>query len=158
MTIIVLIFGEIVPKIVAKANADKFVLFVAYPIRVLTIILFPIVIIVMGLIRLLSKIWGTDKNEGEPTVTEDEFAQMVETVSEEGVIDDDKTELIQSTLDFKHTTVEEVMTPRINIVDICIDDDMDEIEQIISESHFSRIPVYEEDIDEGKYCIQVFLI
>lgn len=148
MTIIVLIFGEIVPKIVAKANADKFVIFVAYPIRVLTIILFPIVIIVMGLIRLLSKIWGTDKNEGEPTVTEDEFAQMVETVSEEGVIDDDKTELIQSTLDFKHTTVEEVMTPRINIVDICIDDDMDEIEQIISESHFSRIPVYEEDIDD----------
>ena len=73
---------------------------------------------------------------------------MVETVSEEGVIDDDKTELIQSTLDFKHTTVEEVMTPRINIVDICIDDDMDEIEQIISESHFSRIPVYEEDIDD----------
>lgn len=148
MTIIVLIFGEIVPKILSKEHADKVVLWVAYPTKILSILLFPLIIIVMGLINLLSKIWGKDKSEGDPTITEDDFALMVETASEEGGLDNDKTELIQSSIEFKGTTIEEVMTPRINIVDICIDGDMKEITETIESSHFSRLPVYEEDIDD----------
>ncbi len=147
MTFIILIFGEIVPKIVAKNNADTTVLWFAYPIRILTYILYPIVWLVMGLVKLLSKIWGKDSEEG-PTVTEEELSSIIDTVEEEGVIDEDKGDLLQSTLEFRDTTVEEIMTPRIDMLAFDIQDAPEEIRKIIEGSHFSRIPVYEDSIDD----------
>ncbi len=146
MTFIILIFGEIVPKIIAKNNADTTVLWFAYPIRILTYILYPIVWLVMGLVKLLSKIWGKDNDEG-PTVTEEELSSIIDTVEEEGVIDEDQSDLLQSTLEFRDTTVEEIMTPRIDMLAFDILDTPDEIHKIIEGSHFSRIPVYEDSID-----------
>ena len=147
MTLIILIFGEIVPKIIAKNNADKTVLFFAYPTRILTIILYPLVWLVIGLVRLLGKLWGKDDDDA-PTVTEEELSSIIETVEEEGVIDEDQSELLQSTLDFRDTTVEEIMTPRIDMTTFDISDGEAEIKQIINESRHSRIPVYEDSIDE----------
>lgn len=146
MTFIILIFGEIVPKIIAKNNADTTVLWFAYPIRILTYILYPIVWLVMGLVKLLSKIWGKDSDEG-PTVTEEELSSIIDTVEEEGVIDEDQSDLLQSTLEFRDTTVEEIMTPRIDMLAFDILDTPDEIHKVIESSHFSRIPVYEDSID-----------
>ncbi len=146
MTFIILIFGEIVPKIVAKNNADVTVLWFAYPIRILTFILYPIVWIVMGIVKLLSKIWGKDNDDG-PTVTEEELSSIIDTVEEEGVIDEDKGDLLQSTLEFRDTTIEEIMTPRIDMLAFDIQDDADEIHKLIENSHYSRIPVYEDSID-----------
>lgn len=147
MTTIILIFGEIIPKILAKQHADRVVRWVAYPVRILTIILYPLVFIVMLLINLLRKIWGKDNSDDEPTVTEEELSSIIETVEEEGVIDENKSELLQSTLEFPDTTVEEIMTPRIDMISIDIDDADEAIAEIIEESHFSRIPVYEDSID-----------
>ena len=147
MTLVILIFGEIVPKIIAKNNADKMVRFFAYPTRILTIILYPLVWIVIGLVRLLGKLWGKD-DDGAPTVTEEELSSIIETVEEEGVIDEEQSELLQSTLDFRDTTVEEIMTPRIDMTTFDISDDESEIKQLINESRHSRIPVYEDSIDE----------
>ena len=147
MTFIILIFGEIVPKIAAKNNADTTVLWFAYPIRILTYILYPIVWLVMGLVKLLSKVWGKDNDDG-PTVTEEELSSIIDTVEEEGVIDEDKGDLLQSTLEFRDTTVEEIMTPRIDMLAFDIQDDPEEIHKIIEGSHFSRIPVYEDSIDD----------
>lgn len=146
MTFIILIFGEIVPKIIAKNNADTTVLWFAYPIRILTYVLYPIVWLVMGLVKLLSKIWGKDSDEG-PTVTEEELSSIIDTVEEEGVIDEDQSDLLQSTLEFRDTTVEEIMTPRIDMLAFDILDTPDEIHKVIESSHFSRIPVYEDSID-----------
>lgn len=146
MTFIILIFGEIVPKIIAKNNADTTVLWFAYPIRILTYILYPIVWLVMGLVKLLSKIWGKDSDEG-PTVTEEELSSIIDTVEEEGVIDEDQSDLLQSTLEFRDTTVEEIMTPRIDMLAFDILDTPDEIHKVIESSHFSRIPVYEDSVD-----------
>ena len=146
MTVIILIFGEIVPKILAKNYADHVVRIFAYPTKVLTIILYPLVWIVMRLINLLSSIWGND-DENAPTVTEDELSSIIETVEEEGVIDEDKSELLQSTLDFRDTTVEEIMTPRIDLTTFDIGDPIDEIKELINSSRYSRIPVYEDSID-----------
>ncbi len=145
-TIIVLAFGEIIPKIICKMHADKVVLWVAIPIKVLNIILFVPIIIVTGLIKLLSLIWGKDKSENEPTVTKEELSTMIDTAEEEGVMDEDKSELLQSTIEFQDTTVEEIMTARINMTDFDIDD-RDAAFEIIEQSRFSRIPVYEGDID-----------
>lgn len=147
MTTIILIFGEIIPKILAKQHADRVVRWVAYPVRILTIVLYPLVFIVMLLINLLRKIWGKDNSDDEPTVTEEELSSIIETVEEEGVIDENKSELLQSTLEFPDTTVEEIMTPRIDMISIDIDDTDEAIAEIIEESHFSRIPVYEDSID-----------
>ena len=147
MTTIILIFGEIIPKILAKQHADRVVRWVAYPVRILTIILYPLVFIVMLLINLLRKIWGKDNSDDEPTVTEEDLSSIIETVEEEGVIDENQSELLQSTLEFPDTTVEEIMTPRIDMISIDIDDADEAIAEIIEESHFSRIPVYEDSID-----------
>ncbi|HHT54017.1 MAG TPA: HlyC/CorC family transporter [Clostridiales bacterium] len=148
MTVIILIFGEIIPKILGKQHADTVVRWVAYPIRILTIILYPVIFLIMLPVNLLRRLWGRD-NDGElPTVTEEELSSIIDTVEEEGVIDEDKGELLQSTLTFKDTTVEEIMTPRIDLVSIDINDSPEVIEETIENSRFSRIPVYEDSIDD----------
>lgn len=148
VTLIILIFGEIMPKILAKQNADTVACFVAIPIRVLTIVLSPFVLIVMGLLFVLRKIWGSDHKEDDPTVTEEELETIIDTIEEEGVINEEQGELLQSTLDFGDVTIEKIMTPRIDMTAIDIDDDKQDIVEFLSDdAQFSRIPVYEDSID-----------
>ena len=147
VTVVILIFGEIIPKVLAKQNADSFVNVIAFSVKCLTIILSPLVFIVMALISLLRKIWGSDHKDDEPTVTEEELVSIIDMVEEEGVIDEEQGELLQSTLDFRDTTIEEVMTPRIDMTAIDIDDN-EEIKAVLSDTaQFSRLPVYEDSID-----------
>lgn len=147
MTVIILVFGEVVPKLLAKRFPEQIAVFSAYPIRILTWILYPLIFLVMALVNLLRKVWGKDKKEEAPTVTEEELGTIIETVEEEGVIDEDQGELLQSTLDFQDTTVYEIMTHRKDMVTLDIDDSPEEIEQIIDASPYSRIPVYEDGVD-----------
>ena len=148
MTVIILIFGEIVPKIVCKQNADSLIYYFALPIRLITFLLFPAVLIVMGLIGLLRKIWGKDSTDSKPDVTEDELSSIIDTVEEEGVIDEEQGELLQSSLEFNETAIEEIMTPRIDLVTIDINDSRREIRRTIENSTYSRIPVYDDSIDD----------
>lgn len=147
LTIIVLICGEIVPKIIAKQHANKICKITAWPIQILTYILYPLVFIVMLLMNLIRKIWGTSA-EYEPDITEDELSSIIDTVEKEGVIDEDQSDLLQSSLEFSDTTVEEIMTPRTDLVTIDLDDDFEEISKTIEESTFSRLPVYRDSIDD----------
>lgn len=147
VTVIILIFGEIIPKVLAKQNADNFVNVIAFSTRCLTIILSPLVLVVMLIISLLRKIWGKDYNNDEPTVTEEELVSIIDMVEEEGVIDEDQGELLQSTLDFSDATIEKIMTPRIDVTAIDIND-KEKIKEILSDTaQFSRLPVYEDSID-----------
>ncbi len=147
ITLIMLIFSEIVPKVIAKSHADALVVLLAYPLRIVTIILSPVVLIVTLFIKLLRLIWGKDEPDDEPTVTEEELSSIIETVEEEGVIDEEKSDLLQSALDFSDITVQEVLTPRIDMVSIDINSDREKILETITNSRFSRIPVYEDSID-----------
>lgn len=147
LTIIVLIFGEIVPKILAKQHANKICKITAWPIQILTYVLFPLVFIVMLLMNLIRKIWGKEA-EDEPEITEDELSSIIDTVEKEGVIDEEQGDLLQSSLEFSDTTVEEIMTPRIDLVTIDLDDDEEEIHKTIEESTYSRLPVYRDSIDD----------
>lgn len=148
ITVIILIFGEILPKILAKQNADTVVRIIAIPTRVLTIILSPFVFVVMALLFVLRKIWGSDRKCDEPTVTEEELVSIIDTVEEEGVINEGQGELLQSTLDFSDTTIEKIMTPRIDVTAIDINDEEDKIASLLSDmTQFSRLPVYEDSID-----------
>ncbi len=148
VTVVILIFGEIVPKVLSKQNADTVSRIIAIPTRVLTIILSPFVFIVMAILFVLRKIWGKDHTDDEPTVTEEELVSIIDTVEEEGVINEGQGELLQSTLDFSDTTIEKIMTPRIDVTAIDIDDEDDEITALLGDmTQFSRLPVYEDSID-----------
>ena len=146
MTVIILIIGEFLPKNLGKMHPERWSRFVAYPIRVLSWVLFPIVYVVTAAMKFLRRFWGND-DEDAPTVTEEELSTIIDTVEEEGVIDEEQGELLQSTLEFPETTVREIMTPRIDMVQIDIDDDPEAILQIADQSRYSRIPVYRDSID-----------
>ena len=148
VTVIILIFGEIIPKVLAKQNADTVVHFIAIPTRILTIILSPFVGIVLLLLAVLRKIWGKDHKDDDPTVTEEEIVTIIDTIEEEGLIDEEQSELLQSTLDFRDTTIEKIMTPRIDMTAMDIDADEAEIAEMLSDNaQYSRLPVYEDSID-----------
>ena len=148
ITVVILIFGEIVPNVLSKQNADTVVRIIAIPTRVLTVILSPFVFIVMAILFVLRKIWGNDRKDDEPTVTEEELVSIIDTVEEEGVINEGQGELLQSTLEFSDTTIEKIMTPRIDVTAINMDDDPEKIMALLSDmTQFSRLPVYEDSID-----------
>lgn len=148
ITVVILIFGEIIPKILSKQNADTVACLIAIPTRILTVLLIPFVGIVMGLLFVLRKMWGSDHKDNEPTVTGEELSSIINTIEEEGVIDEQQGELLQSTLEFSDTTIEKIMTPRIDVTAIDINDEEEKIAAILSDAtQFSRLPVYEEGID-----------
>lgn len=144
ITIFVLIFGETAPKIVAKKEPEHFGTLMSAPLRLINTIFSPIVWLVMKIVGIFSKHW--DKQEDD-SVTEDDLSEIIDTVEDEGVIDEDTSDLLQSALDFPDICAYEIITPRVDMVSIDIDDDEDSIRNIIENSPYSRIPVYEDSID-----------
>lgn len=148
VTIVILIFGEILPKVLAKRNADTVVRIIAIPTRILTVILSPFVFVVILMLTVLRKIWGKDHKDDDPTVTEEDLVTIIDTIEEEGLINEEQGELLQSTLDFRDTTVEKIMTPRIDMTAIDIDSDDEKITSMLSDNtQYSRLPVYQDSID-----------
>ncbi len=145
MTVLILTFGEIMPKIVAKDQSDGFVLLAAYPLRLLMLVTKPLVIAITWILDRIARLWGGTP-EPDP-MTADELMTMIETVEDEGVIDEDRSDLLQSAVSFGETTVEQVLTPRVDLVAIDLQDSREDILHTMETSRFSRIPVYEEDID-----------
>jgi putative hemolysin len=145
MTTIILIFGEVIPKTIAKKMSNRYVLLAAYPLKILMLILKPVVKIVVHVLGLFSKLW--DKDESEPTLTEEEIAIIIESVEDEGIIDEDASDLLQSALELSDILVSEILTPRNDLMAIDIDDDMNSIIDTVIDSPYSRLPAYEGTID-----------
>ena len=144
MTVIVLIFGEITPKTLAKKRPEAFVVFSAPIIKVILIILFPLSIIFKCWQNLLSKLFKKDEDEG---VTEDELISIIEEAEEEGGLDKEDGELIKSAIEFNELEVGDVFTPRIDITAVSKDAEYEEVARIFSDSGYSRLPIYDGDID-----------
>ena len=145
MTATILVFGEILPKTILSKYAFSSSKKMASPIYVLEIIFFPIVWSVNKLIGLASKLW-TPK-EKTPTATDEELEVMADEIEEEGYIDEETHDLLRNAIDFVDVMAFEVMKPRVDIYAIDIEDDINEL---IKEKEFftySRIPIYEETID-----------
>lgn len=147
MTVLVIIFGETVPKIVAKKNANKMAPRIAYPVRFLTIVLKPVTMIVVGLVHLIMKPLKGEDNGDDQEAAIEELQSIIETVEDEGVIDEERSELLQAALDFSEISASEVMTARVDMLAIDIDDSWEEILETIENSAYSRIPVYQDSID-----------
>lgn len=146
MTILILIFGEITPKMVARRCNESIAKFAAYPLRILMIIFFPAVALTTAIVNLFSLLWKKNEEE-EVTITEEEFENILDTVEDEGIIDENQTDLLQSALEFTDQDAADILTPRIDVIGFEINDDMDYILKTISETQFSRYPVYERTID-----------
>lgn len=143
MTIIILIFGEILPKSISKADPDKIAMKFSGILYFLMKVLTPISFVFGGLQKLVTR---KNKNDA-PTVTEDELESIIDTMNEEGVIDNDEADILQGAIDIKTKTVGDIMTPRVDIVAISIDDSLETIKDLFIEHQFSRMPVYENDKD-----------
>ena len=144
-TVVVLIFGEIAPKVIAKTNSKLLIKLFALPLYFFIIIFSPFAFLINSMIKLIDKLFV---NEVDNTVTPDELASIIETGEEEGSIDEEKSELLQSAIDFNETTIKEVMIPRVDMISIDINDSFDEIMQVVHEAPYSRIPVYDSSIDD----------
>jgi len=144
MTLIVLTFGEICPKTIAKQSPDKFVLFSTPFISFLLIILTPFTFIFRQLQKLLSKIFKPSEDQG---MTEEELISIVEEAAEEGNLDEEESTLIKSAIEFNELEVGDIFTPRIDITAVRSDVTKEEMAKVFSESGYSRIPIYEDDLD-----------
>lgn len=147
ITIVVLIFGEVLPKNIAIDNAEKICITFAPVLKFLMVLLTPLSIILMGINKLYKKL-SRNSNHQEPSVTEDELKYIIESIEEEGVLEQQESELVQSALEFDEKTAEEILTPRVDMVAIDIDDPVEEITELVLKERYSRIPVYRDNIDK----------
>lgn len=144
-TLIVLILGEITPKSLAKNHAESFCLAVATILSGLMFILTPVTVIFLLIQKLANKLFG--KKGNEVSVTEKELMHIIDEIEDEGVLEKQESELVRSALEFDETTVEEILTPRVNVVAIDIHSSVDELEQLFIEEEYTRLPVYEKSVD-----------
>ena len=143
-TVIVLTFGEISPKMIAKDNAESIAMAFGYPIRAVMVILYPFTLLFSGLKFLLKKIF---RSGGDDKITEEELLSMVEEAQEDGSLDMQERELISSAIEFDDAEVKDIFVPRVNIIAVPVDMPMEKIKGLFLEHNFSRMPVYKGEID-----------
>ncbi len=146
ITVSVIIFGETVPKITAQKNATRFAESFSGPVRFLMILFRPVTWVVVGLVDLLTRGLKGESTTDSDTAVE-ELHSIIETAEDEDVLDEDEVELISAAIDFAEISAQEVMTARVDLLAIDVDDSWEEIMETIETSSFSRIPVYADSID-----------
>ena len=139
-------FGEVIPKNLAAAHAETWAMFIAPFIRLVSFVLTPVVFLLTKLSDFVVHFSKSDDEE-DPTITEDEFKILVNVGQEEGVLDESESEMINSIFEFDETVVKAIMVPRIDIVAVDVEDSINEALRIIVDGGHSRIPAYEESID-----------
>lgn len=144
MTVIVLIFGEITPKSLAKESPERFAMLSAPLLRVIMIILLPFNWLFGLWKRLLTRLFKTKADHG---FSDQELLTMIDEAQNEGDIDEQEGDLIKSAIEFKDMEAGEILTPRVDLTAVDVDEDPQALYRIFTESTFSRIPVYKETID-----------
>ena len=147
ITTLVIIFGETIPKIVAKNSANRIALRHAYFIRILSVLFKPLIMLVVGLIRLICLPLKGERTDASDDDAVEELTSIIETAEDESVLDEDRSELVQAAIDFSDIMASEVMTARVDMLALDIEDDWDELLKTIDESPYSRLPVYEDGVD-----------
>ncbi len=144
ITIVVLIFGEILPKTIAKTHPENVSLLFSGIVYLLIKLLTP----VTYLFRVLNKrVVSRVEGEGKLTVTESELETIIDTMEEEGSIDEEEADMLQKVLDLSDITVKEIMTPRVDMIAFDVSENVDTVRDIFFKNKFSRIPVYDGQAD-----------
>ncbi len=142
MTLVVLTFGEVVPKSLAKENAEKYALVVVDILAFLMKLFWPLIFLLLQVRKLISK-----ERKGSDALTEQELKYIIEESHHEGVLEEQERELVQSALDFDEILVEEILIPRVDVVAIDIHEDVEKVKTLFFEEGYSRLPVYNGTID-----------
>ena len=145
ISLLIYVIGDALPKTIARSIPDTISKAFVYPIYGLMLILFPITFVFEKFTKLIERVFRVKE---ETSFDEEDFENVVEKVSDEGIIEEEQGDIIQSALDFADTNVKEVLTPRKRIFALDIKTlDREKLHQIILETNYSRIPIYEDDID-----------
>ena len=144
MTLLVLTFGEILPKSMAKENSETIALLACGPLSVLMKVLKPLIWLFVQVKKLVI---GRFHKQDTPTVTEEELRYIIEETVDEGVLEEHESELIQSALEFNDTTASEILTPRVDVVGIDVESTPQEVAGVFLSERYSRLVVYEKSID-----------
>ena len=146
LTLIVILFCEVTPKILGKNNANSLSLVYSYPVRAMTLLFAPIVFVVVKAVDIILLPMGKvapDENE----MAVEELQSIIEIAQDENILDESRSELLQSALEFYDVNAYEAMTARVDVEAIDIDDDIEDIKKKVEESAYSRIPVYRDSVD-----------
>lgn len=146
MTLLVLIFGEILPKTIAKQFPEKFSAVLSAPLYILSIILFPVNWFITKFLNVISKLWEKNMSDNE-AVSEKDLENIIDIVEDEGVLDEEQCDLLQNALDFDEVLAYEIVTHRVDMDAIDIRDPYEVNIKKIYESKYSRMPVYEDTPD-----------
>lgn len=146
ITVLVLIFGEILPKSYAKENAERISSAISGPLYIIKTLLAPLVWIFVQIKRIFTGNRSSELNV-QPSVTQEELKTIIDTVGEEGVLDRQETDIIQSVIEFDDTAAQDILTPRVDMAAISVDAPSEELLELCVEGGYSRIPVYEGSID-----------
>lgn len=148
MTVLVLIFGEITPKSIAKQKSEQVALKVSKPVQFCVAVFKPFVAMFTAISSVFIRLFGGDPKATEPFITEEELKTMVGVSEEEGVLEDVEKEMIFNVFDFADLQVKDVMVQRVDVTAIDVNDGYEDILKVIQEDQFSRIPVYDDTIDD----------
>ncbi len=145
ITVAVLIFGEITPKVVARVKADKYAMVIAPVVNGLMVILTPLSVAFGGWSKLIHKIF---RSKAEDVITEEELITIVDEAEEDGTLETDEGNLIRSAIEFNDVCAGDILTPRVDICAISKGASINEIAKTFMENGYSRLPVYDEDLDD----------
>lgn len=148
MTVLVLLFGEITPKTIAANNSEKVAIFVSRPIKIIIFILRPVVWVFNLVTGVIFKILGVKDKSGQPYITEEELKTMVNVSHEEGVLEIEERQIINNVFQFGDMQAKEAMVQRLDMIAINSEDKYEEIIEMFKNEKFSRMPVYNESIDD----------
>jgi len=143
ITVLLVIFGEVLPKTFAAANAEKFIKITQKPMHIIIFVLTPFI----KILELLKKLIIRSNGDDVPSVTEEELMTIIDEIEDEGVLEEDEAELVQSAIEFNDISAEEIITPRVDICAIDIKEDRQTILDKFLQFNYSRMPVYENSVD-----------
>lgn len=146
MTVLVLIFGEILPKSLAKENAEHFTLGISTVMSMLIFFLKPFILMFTALKKLVSKAFVKQKN-ANPSVTEEELKFIIEEIEDEGVLEEQESDLVKSALEFDEIAISQILIPRVNIIGVEATDDVEKVKDVFITERYSRMPVYDKTMD-----------
>jgi CBS domain containing-hemolysin-like protein len=146
ITVVLIVFTDILPKTLAREHADSYVLAAAGFLTILMYILFPISSVMLVLQNALTRVFS--KKKKEVSVTEEELMHIIDEIADEGVLEEHESHLVRSALEFDETTVEEILTPRVDMIAVALTDSVEKVRSVFFDSGFSRLPVYDQTPDK----------
>ena len=153
-TVILLLFGELIPKYIAREFADSFVITSSIPLKIISTILFPFIHITSSIASILTN--TRDITQEDSKIHKDDIHTLLDESSDAGYVAEEDTDIIKNIIDLGEQKVYEAMTPRTDIIGVNIEATMDEVIQTFMDSGYSKLPVYEENLDNIKGVIYVY--